>query len=474
MSTSISTSITTPTSEPSENTILICTMHPHPFRAPSPTNGLTEMWDEVVGPDMQGHDILFGKYRDQFNTFRIPILSYRDYRDKARRLARRAKNKEEFERLFEEENNKKLKDSIDFMYKTYGTMLHDSERFPCKDAKNTALWACSGALDAFMYLLKGTCFGWEADEESIYLGSWILAEDAMAVATKQHTTPNSNATGSKDVQVDASRSGGRTTCDCGSTELLSCVSCSRKMDDCRNCHPNLAICRRCDQENVPRHYDSTDDEEDIDTDVQEHLQALKSAISKRQAATDDKDHNRANKRRRLEDSFIPEPTSINHSSTPTPATGQSTSRKRPGCDDRDDNHGSNKRQRLEGSFMPEPTSINHYSPSSPAADRRQSRKRVRDYDDDHDDNNNPRQKRQKMEASAASTATSLASSSMKQVANKEVVKTEGSRHHRQSSQKRRKSSRISKRSQPASTRSAKRKAQSTLWELGSLGKPRSI
>lgn len=150
-------------------------MHLYIFHALPPTYGLTALQDQTVELNMQGHDILFKQYQNCFNTFLIPILYYKQYLSKATNLIKRVKSKEEFKRLFKEENKKKLRKCHDLVQRAYLEIIRNYKIFLYKDARNAAAGACYSTLKSFIYLLKGTVFSQEANKvKSLALNINIL------------------------------------------------------------------------------------------------------------------------------------------------------------------------------------------------------------------------------------------------------------------------------------------------------------
>lgn len=189
---------------------------------------------------MQGHGILFGELWNDFNTFPIPILHYKKWISKATNLVKRAKSKEEFKQLMKGEKEKELRKLFNLIQRSYPETIRNHEIFPCRDARNAATGACYGTLEAFVHLLDGTVSGWEADEvRSVIMNTDILVKEV------DNVNPSS--------------------CEvCGSTRLLSCRTCKRKLDYCGNCGPQLDSCKCC----------STIRPGDIDTDPMRCVDAV--------------------------------------------------------------------------------------------------------------------------------------------------------------------------------------------------------
>ncbi|KAL7935683.1 hypothetical protein V8C35DRAFT_297923, partial [Trichoderma chlorosporum] len=365
-------------------------MHPYTFRAPSPSHGLTALWDQTVTPDMQGHDVLFKLYWERFNTFKIPILHYTHFQSKATNLAKRAKSQEDFERLFQEENDKELRKLLDFIERCYPETIRNNQTFSCRDARSAATGACYGTLEAFVHLLKGTVFGWEADEVR------RVTIDTNAPQTREDST----CTNLNSCQ------------NCKSIQLLSCRTCKQKLDYCSNCGPQLDSCECC----------SAIRPGDIDTDLLQYADPLSykrdlKPTSNRTTTNKDKFKEAKSlsmqttlgKRKRAQSSDQgPEwETSAFTSHEHTQETATATlgnSYQSP----------ANKRQKLQRAAGLKPTSTNRSSLPSPVTYQRASRKRPREKDDLHKDNvknDNHRQKRRKSEDQTAYTATFSASSS---------------------------------------------------------------
>ncbi|KAL7820139.1 hypothetical protein V8C44DRAFT_346842 [Trichoderma aethiopicum] len=122
-------------------------------------------WYNDAVPELHDPELLWDVYWKRFNTMPIPILPYNEYFEKALEIAKVAKDKEEFERIFEERNAQAWKELQGFMLDASYQTVYNKDIFPCEDAlRKVKAVARSGYLMDFIQLLKGSAFGWEADE----------------------------------------------------------------------------------------------------------------------------------------------------------------------------------------------------------------------------------------------------------------------------------------------------------------------
>ncbi|KAL7916975.1 hypothetical protein ACQKWADRAFT_307964 [Trichoderma austrokoningii] len=183
-----------------------------PFEGPSPIDNwsLYCEWSENVGPEMRSPELLWVKYWEQFNTVKIPVLQDRAFFDTALQIAKLSKDKEEFERRFEEHNSKRKEKIIGLMKKASTNALfeHKFKEMACPDALNKAGYACvTGCLQHFLQVTKGIIYGWEAKE-----------------VFDNTPKPCKN---------------------CGLTQLLSCKLCKSKVDFCGECGKQPDGCLSC-------------------------------------------------------------------------------------------------------------------------------------------------------------------------------------------------------------------------------------
>ncbi|EHK22426.1 uncharacterized protein TRIVIDRAFT_60712 [Trichoderma virens Gv29-8] len=138
-----------------------------PFEAPSPYNqrSRNKAWIDSGPRGARDPDYLWGECWHRFNTMQIPMYDVKAYFDTAMALAKASKDKEDFEKKFEKAKQRQYKEMLDFMHKSSLRTIYEDKLFACEAAENTTFDACrSGCLEHFMRLLKGTAFGWEADE----------------------------------------------------------------------------------------------------------------------------------------------------------------------------------------------------------------------------------------------------------------------------------------------------------------------
>ncbi|KAL7819775.1 hypothetical protein V8C26DRAFT_395168 [Trichoderma gracile] len=122
-------------------------------------------WYSQVEPDLRDPELLWGDCWKRFNTVRIPVLPEEEYFERALEIAKSAKDRDEFEKIFEERNARDWQELLDLMYETTMHTLYHHDDFPCDDAWRKARHASqTGSLMEFVRVLKGVAFGWEADE----------------------------------------------------------------------------------------------------------------------------------------------------------------------------------------------------------------------------------------------------------------------------------------------------------------------
>ncbi|TFB06235.1 hypothetical protein CCMA1212_001976 [Trichoderma ghanense] len=123
------------------------------------------IWYDQVEPDLRDPELLWGTAWERFNTVKIPVLPDEEYFERALEIAKVAKDREDFHRIFRERNAKDWEELLDLMSATtrHASWHHDD--FPCDDAwRKTRKASQTGSLIHFVRLLKGVAFGWEADE----------------------------------------------------------------------------------------------------------------------------------------------------------------------------------------------------------------------------------------------------------------------------------------------------------------------
>ncbi|KAL6858416.1 hypothetical protein J3F83DRAFT_750728 [Trichoderma novae-zelandiae] len=122
-------------------------------------------WYSQVKPDLRDPELLWGDSWKRFNTMRIPVLPEDKHFERALEIAKIAKDREDFERIFLERNSNDWKELLHLMDDILMHASYHSDSFPCKDARNKVFKASqTGTLTDFIKVLKGLAFGWEADE----------------------------------------------------------------------------------------------------------------------------------------------------------------------------------------------------------------------------------------------------------------------------------------------------------------------
>ncbi|RFU81622.1 hypothetical protein TARUN_570 [Trichoderma arundinaceum] len=121
-------------------------------------------------------DFLWGLFWHRYNTIQIPIFGEEEYFQIAIAIARRTKNREEFEKEFEK-TNKERREALRRLMGAATLKSMGEAGFPCKAAQDAAFFAGqTGCLEYFIKLLKGTVYGWEAD---------IVGEEELDPADKE-------------------------------------------------------------------------------------------------------------------------------------------------------------------------------------------------------------------------------------------------------------------------------------------------
>lgn len=103
----------------------------------------------------------------------ITIQNEDDYFNTAMEVAKLAKGQQaDFERIFEEKNNRRREKLSQLMEGCAYQTLYDKEVFPCERSRQTVSKVCSsGCLQAFLELLTGISYGWEGNSTEAQLGS---------------------------------------------------------------------------------------------------------------------------------------------------------------------------------------------------------------------------------------------------------------------------------------------------------------
>ncbi|KAM0254878.1 hypothetical protein ACHAQJ_006315 [Trichoderma viride] len=150
------------------------------FKAPYPGSQRSRntAWARAAHPGMSDADHLWRDYWERFNTIQIPIFSEEEYFQTAIAVAKASKDKEDFERIFEETNKQRGEIFRVLMRDISWKIDNSKERFPSRAAFLTTFDACNNScLEHFVGLLKGNVFGWEADVEELDAESEALSDD---------------------------------------------------------------------------------------------------------------------------------------------------------------------------------------------------------------------------------------------------------------------------------------------------------
>ncbi|KAL7917686.1 hypothetical protein ACQKWADRAFT_26384 [Trichoderma austrokoningii] len=467
------------------------------FTSPTPTNKQVRTWDEHVrswgGGYEQWHGVdynlsepraLWGAYWERFNMIQIPIFPRDEFFEIAIGIAKVAKNKDDFKRIFEQENKERLAELEAFLSKGNSRWsLHDEDHFPSRDAFIKTMRACRDpCFSNMMLLLKGNAFGWEAD--------YTLDEEPInkPVADPNDDYQDPNMETQYIDYWDEEYDGDMEPVTCIPDENFTLPKATT------NGSPSSAQGKR---KRVPFDDDGAGLDEQqlqqLDNSASDSVSQNSPSIlqAAQQGTSTPNDDERIHKRRRLErsparaasprpsteakksekrsrhdgdDSLrkrqrIESPTEVPtaHASSPGQATRGKMSKKRYRHDDEDD--GSPKRQKLETSAAQTPNA--NALPSPPAVEQRTSKKRSR-----QDDGSNGSQKRQKREITAASDTASH-TASQPAVNDKSGSRNKDSRQR--GSQKRKSRARSPPPKSP-NTRSSRRNGSATLWELDGSGK----
>ncbi|KAL7936930.1 hypothetical protein V8C35DRAFT_211430 [Trichoderma chlorosporum] len=386
------------------------------------------VWNEHVQPEMQGRHLLWGDYWNRFNTMQIPILNKYNYFDKALAVAKLANGqKDEFERIFEEENRKRREEVLKLMSQAGLEAIYGKDAFPCDDARNTVSTVCgNGCLEGFLRLLKGTVFGWEADV--INDGSSDDLSSDPGIDTQYDIDYDIDSLIDRQIRE----------------EQASCMVYLGTYQ----CGPTTDI--------------SPEEEK-------EDMQAQIVSKKRKRVHFDDSSE------RHSHESESTTPSSV--SNTPS---HQAINKSTPNDDAIPNNNVyAHKRQRIESHTTLNSTSITPPLPVAAEETTTKKRPRCNDDDDDDDDNHETGHKRQKhlTHGVQASTTISTSDASTQQTTGRQAKRR--LRNHDSNgsnNRKKKKSTPPSKRlhtGRDANTRSTRRNGQSILWELDHLGKPRS-
>ncbi|UKZ70875.1 uncharacterized protein TrAtP1_011845 [Trichoderma atroviride] len=139
-----------------------------PFEAPLRYMMKTKnrRWSATAPEGINNPEALWDTYWNRFNCIKIPVLDEDDFFNAAMEIAKVAKDKDDFERLFQE-TNKQRQDALLDTLKDASDKIGSGEQniFPCRDAKRALSRAClTGCFQYFLRLVQGGVYGWEADE----------------------------------------------------------------------------------------------------------------------------------------------------------------------------------------------------------------------------------------------------------------------------------------------------------------------
>ncbi|KAL7938694.1 hypothetical protein V8C35DRAFT_288896 [Trichoderma chlorosporum] len=136
------------------------------FEAPYPggEKKRNSQWYHAAPRDIRSPDHLWKEYWQRFNTFRIPIFDEEEYFSTAVMIAKDSKNKKDFERKFDEINNKRFRELNILL----GSMHKDiSDNFPSRIPRmatsDARAFTC---IEHFVRLLAGYILDRKADAEA--------------------------------------------------------------------------------------------------------------------------------------------------------------------------------------------------------------------------------------------------------------------------------------------------------------------
>lgn len=124
----------------------------------------TEAWDH-------DHESRYPKFVwdtcwEKYNTIQIPIVGGHEFFEIALNIARMAKGKEDFERIFEEKIKQRQVRIKKLLSDAWVSGRDEAHLFPCKDsALRVRRFVSEGSYIDSVRLLKGVAFGWGPDEE---------------------------------------------------------------------------------------------------------------------------------------------------------------------------------------------------------------------------------------------------------------------------------------------------------------------
>lgn len=426
----------------------------------------------------------------------IPIFPRDEFFEIAIGIAKIAKNKDDFKRIFEEKNQERLAELEAFLSDGSSRSLYNTN-FPCHDAYAKTMAACCDPyFSNLMSLLKGCAFGWEADEEphekitdvayvdsdgeyhdpwmetqylaysdEEYSGAmepdeYIPDENFTLPKATNKAPPSSTQAKRKRAQFDDDSIGPN-----GQQHQEAETSASNPVSQ-----DSPSVSQAANE--------STTKSSGVDERRQKRrrLESSPAQASSPQSSAEprksekrsrrDENEDLSRKRQRLDSPVIQAPTS--YTSSPEEATRSQVSKKR---SRHDDEYGHPpKRQKLETSATQTPIS-DAPSPALSATEQRKGAKRR----SRHDDSNISRHRRQKRQSSAASDAASPHTAGQP-IPNDTSAVGSGpqKKGNQRGSQKRKAAANTSRTRSPPSrstvTRSSRRNGSATLWELDDSGK----
>ncbi|KAL6904325.1 hypothetical protein GGI43DRAFT_317096 [Trichoderma evansii] len=462
------------------------------FKAPYPGNENTKNteWSQAAPRGMRSPDHLWGEYWQRFNMFRIPIFDKVEYFRTAVALAKDSKSKEDFERKFEEVNERRLQELQSLLSKMFWNFNNIEKGPPHRAAHiETSDARTLRCLEHFIRILNDYVFDQEADtgptkivvekqnyteENSLNEGGEIFVEDETETLIREISRSPS-----ADPEYEEYLRTGRVP-DEWSSQLNPDVDWTYEFN---KEHKSGRVHHRESDTFTRTNFDcltSTSDDTDPHTlNSDDDILSIQQVPSL--TSNDSQDFEEANETTATKDG-------LRRRSSISSKSGSSNSAKkrvRFSDDDEDVSIHEPKRRKLETTLANAPNSPTPQSSSGikQASHGGVSRKRSRP-DDDEEDNG---YKRQKIESVPRSTspilhdsctedesASRLAQGTSEKVPEEHAPESNNGRRKQQKQKSTLQTSRAKSPQNAPNTRSSRRAKSSTLWELDSSGKSRSI
>lgn len=463
------------------------------FDAPYPGNEDTKNteWSQAAHSGMRSPDHLWGEYWQRFNTFRIPIFDKVEYFRIAMAVAKDSTSKEDFERKFEQVNERRLRELQSLLSRMYWNIERSST--PRAAHIETSDANTLGCLEHFVRVLNGYVFEQKADMEptKIVVEAHHSTEEYHLQGTEQIFVEDETETLIREISRSPSadpeyeeylRTGKLPEEDEWSSQLPHDIDWSYEFQK-----EHQAGRKRYEENNTfirtnldtltPTSNGAESHTLDSDDDTPS-MQQVPSLIS-----NDSQDLEEENETTATQDGLG------RRSSISSKRRSSSSAKKRVRFDDDDEDISTHepKRRRLENTIAQTETSptsrtTRASSPTRPVTDGSVSRKRCRP-EEDEEDNGYKRQKIESLPRPSSPTpitsstedgsASHLARGSLEKIPEGQAPESNKGGRKRRKQKSTSPNPRAKSFRNTLNTRSSRRAKSSTLWELDSSGKPRT-